>query len=285
MSDYKFAVSAWIWYGNPATNGYDFIDKAGEIGYDGIEIPTFDGNIDEKQILDKLSSQKRKIEPVVVGGGSPDMDISSENEKIRENGLNYIKKLVDKASKINSFLVCGPIYSAVGKSLYLTAEQRERVIRRTALEIRKASEYATGQGVDLALEPLCRYDSYLINTTAEMHHFLDLAESENVGILLDTFHMNIEERSMPEAIRLAGDRFRHFQVCENDRGVPGKGSLDWKSIAAATEKSGYKGWVSLESFTPYEQEFSAIMRSWRPLSETQDLFASEGLNYLKKIFV
>lgn len=284
MTGYKFAVSAWIWYGDAATNGYDFIDKAGELGYDGIEIPTFDGNIDEKLILEKLKSQSKSLEPIIIGGGSSSSDISSEDVKVREKGANYIRKLIDKAYSVGSTLVCGPIYSAVGNAKFLTEDQRKRALSSTAKEINKVATYAKERGIDIALEPLCRYDSYLINTTQQMNSFLDIADSENVGILLDTFHMNIEETSMEGAIAEAGQRFRHFQVCENNRGVPGRGSLNWSSIADATKKSGYSGWISLESFTPYDRGFSDVMRSWRPLASTQDEFASSGLEFLKKVF-
>ncbi len=284
MGRIKYAASAWIWYGNPDTNGYEFIDKAYEMGFEGVEIPTFDGNIDPDAILEKLNSQSRKIEPIIVGGGSPEMDISSDNEKFRENGLNYIRKLIERAAAISSSLVCGPLFSAVGKALFLTGEQKERALSRTASQISKAAEYAESYGIDLALEPLNRYDSYLINTTQEMVNFIDMAGKENVGVLLDTFHMNIEETSMAGAIAAAGKKFRHFQVCENNRGVPGKGLLDWAEISEAVRKSGYEGWIGLETFTPYEKQFSSMMRSWRPMARDQDTFASEGLKYLKKVF-
>lgn len=285
MSDFRFAVSAWIWHGDPSAENYGFIGKAAEMGYDGVEIPTFDGNIDPSAIRQRISSLDRKMDTIVVGGASPDMDISSGDEKVRERGLQYIMKLVDKAQQLESGLVCGPLYSAVGKALYLTDAEREKTLDRTAKYLRKAADYASGSGIDIALEPLCRYDSYLINTAYEMNRFLDMAGADNALILLDTFHMNIEESSMEGAIMESGKRFRHFQVCENNRGVPGKGQLDWKGIREAVMKSGYRGWISLESFTPYEEVFSSMMRSWRKLASSPDAFASQGLEYLKKIFV
>lgn len=284
MASFRYAVSAWVWYGNPSANGYDFIDKAASMGYDGVEIPTFDGNIDENVINQKLASVSGKMEGIIVGGGSPDQDISSDDPKIRENGLKYIRKLIDKAFAIDSDLVCGPLYSAVGKALYLTDKERDSTLKRTAGQVKTASTYAADRGIDLAFEPLCRYDSYLINTTEQMLRFLDMADAPNAGVLLDTFHMNIEEDSMEGPILNSGKKFRHFQVCENNRGVPGKGLLDWTSIGKAVEKSGYDGWISLESFTPYDRVFSEMMRSWRALDKDQDTFAKEGLAFLKSIF-
>lgn len=284
MSKFQYAVSAWIWHGDAGINGYDFIDKASEAGFDGVEIPTFDGELDHELITAKLDSQSGKLTPIVVGVGSQEKDISSEDENFRRNGLNYIRKLVDKAATLESSLVCGPLFSAVGGSLFLTDDQRNSVISRTASLMKVAAQYADDYGIDIALEPLSRYDSYLINTAEEMARFIEITGMDNIGILLDTFHMNIEETSMEDAIKSAGSRFRHFQVCENNRGVPGKGSLNWESIAKATKNVGYEGWISLESFTPYEEQFSTRMKSWKPLATSQDKFASEGLDYLKKIF-
>lgn len=284
MASYRYAVSAWIWHGDPSAENYGFIEKAGSMGYDGVEIPTFDGNINEKLINEKLSTSSGKLAPIIVGGGSPELDISSDDQNAREGGLSYIKKLVDKADSINADLVCGPLFSAVGKSLFLSHDQKERVLSRTAGVMERAAAYAKDRGIDIALEPLCRYDSYLINTAREMNHFLDLAGKSNLGVLLDTFHMNIEEDSMESPIAEAGERFRHFQVCENNRGVPGKGQLDWEKIRNAVVNSGYSGWISLESFTPYESTFSSMMRSWRAMEPSQDKFASDGLSFLKKVF-
>lgn len=284
MASFRYAISAWVWYGEPSANGYDFIDKAASIGYDGVEIPTFDGNIDENAINQKLQSVSGNLKAIVVGGGSPDKDVSSTDTSIREKGLEYIKKLIDKADRIESDMVCGPLYSAVGKALYLTDEEKKKSLQRTAGVIKDAAKYAADKGIEIALEPLCRYDSYLINTTEQMMSFIEMTDSPNVGILLDTFHMNIEEDSMIEPILLAGEKFRHFQVCENNRGVPGKGQMDWEGIRKTVKRSGYNGWISLESFTPYDRVFSEMMRSWRPLDKDQDTFAKDGLAFLKKIF-
>lgn len=284
MGKYKFAASGWIWYGKPETNSYDFIDKASRIGFEGVEIPILDGNIDTKKINEKLESQSGKIEAIIVGGGSPEMDVSSISEKYAENGLHYIMKLIEKAVTLNSKLVCGPLYSAVGKALFLTREQKERALSRVAFQVRRAAEYANNYGVDLALEPLNRYDSYLINTSDEMASFINRVGKENVGILLDTFHMNIEETSMGSAIINAGKKLRHLQVCENNRGVPGKGMIDWEEVKTSIVKNGYGGMIGLESFTPYEQQFSQVMRSWRPMEKDQDTFAYESLKFLKNMF-
>lgn len=284
MATFRYAVSAWIWHGDPSVNGYEFIEKASDMGYNGVEIPTFDGNIDENTVNQKLGSASSKMEAIIVGGGSSGMDVSSDDPMIRENGLNYMKTLINRASRIDSNLVCGPLFSAVGKALYLSDAEREKVLRRTAEVIKEAAKYAEDRGIDMALEPLCRYDSYLINTTDQMLTFLDMVDAPNLGVLLDTFHMNIEEDSMVEPIIKSAHQFRHFQVCDNNRGIPGKGHIEWDSIANAVRKSGYKGWISLESFTPYERVFSEMMRSWRPLVKNQDIFAKEALGYLKKIF-
>ncbi len=265
-------------------DSYRFIENADSLGYEGVEIPSFDGNIDHKLVNQRLSSASNKIEVIVVGGGSPNADVSSADKATRVSGEKYIRKLIEKAVALNSNLVCGPLYSSVGRAQFLTREEKKRVIKRTAEVFSDICDFAAERGIRIALEPLCRYDSFLINTSKDMTEFLEEVNKENIGVLLDTFHMNIEETSDSMAISEAGSRLFHFQLCENDRGIPGTGQIDWKSIALSLKKAHYKGWLSLESFTPYEKEFSTMMKSWRPLANTQDELAEKGLRFLKSTF-
>lgn len=140
-------------------------------------------------------------------------------------------------------------------------------------------------GVRIAVEPLCRYDTHLINTVDQGVELIQQIEHENVGLLLDTFHMNIEEKSLGDAVKRAGDLLFHLQVCENDRGPPGSGHINWDELALSLSHTNYDGWISLESFTPYFEGFSEMMHSFRPLAKTQDEFARSSLNYLKEKFL
>lgn len=279
----NFAVSAWVWNSDPSIDNYAFIFRAAELGFDGVEIPTFDGNLDTGVINNVLESQSKRIFPIVVGGGSPNADLASESESIRINGINYLKKLIQISNEIGSELICGPLYTSVGKTMYLKEKERASVIRKVAASLKIVSSFAEEHGVKIALEPLCRYDTHLINTTEQAMRLIELIDSESVGILLDTFHMNIEERSIRDAVRLSNKLLFHVQVCENDRGAPGTGQIDWELFRDSILEINYNGWISLESFTPLEANFSTMMHAWRKLENTQDELAFKGLKFLKNL--
>ena len=278
----KFAASTWIWHADSSANGYEAIQKAFQIGYDGIEIPIFGGRLNIIELRSKLASTSVSFEPILIGGCMNDTDISSEDQSIRNNGVEYIKDCVKICHEIGGSLVCGPLHSAVGKKMLLTDMERAKLYSRIAqIYKQEISKFAKDLSVKIALEPLCRYDTSLINTTAQGISLIDQISEENVGLLLDTFHLNIEERSMQDAIWQAGGRVFHFHACENDRGTPGKGHMDWSSISAALGRIKYDRWLALESFTPFEGGFSSAMNVWRKLADSQDELASEGLQFLK----
>jgi D-psicose/D-tagatose/L-ribulose 3-epimerase len=281
----KFAASAWIWHADPSVNGYEAIIKAFEIGYDGIEIPTFDGRLNTMELRNKFASTSSNFKPILIGGCLNNTDISSEDQSIRDNGVEYIKACINICHEIGGSLVCGPLHSAVGKKTLLTEVERAKLYSKIAkIYKQEISKFAKDRSVRIALEPLCRYDTSLLNTTAQGISLIDQISEENIGLLLDTFHLNIEEQSMQDAIEQAGDRLFHFHACENDRGTPGKGHLDWRSISAALDRIKYDRWLALESFTPFEGGFSSAMNVWRKLADSQDELASEGLQFLKSIF-
>jgi D-psicose/D-tagatose/L-ribulose 3-epimerase len=166
---------------------------------------------------------------------------------------------------------------------YLTDAERRKEYEAISSYLKEIAEFARGLKVGLAVEPLCRYDAYLLNTVAQARELVDLIDEENVGILFDTFHANIEEKSMSAAIETAGDKLFYIQACENDRGTPGSGQVRWKEFARGLDKIGYDGWITVESFTPSEKEFASRMRVWRKLAASQDSIAVDGLAFLKRL--
>ena len=114
-----------------------------------------------------------------------------------------------------------------------------------------------------------------------MMELIEMIDQENVGVLLDTFHLNVEEKSLLDAITTAGEKLFHFHACENDRGTPGSGHIDWDIVAKALDQIDYKGWIGVESFTPFDKQFSFAMKVWRKLEPSQDEIASKGLYFLK----
>jgi len=278
------AISCWVWSSDFSSNDFEAFRKASEFGFNAIEIPTLDGVLDIAQIKNVLNSTSPRLTPIIIGGGLPQTDLASDTRSISENGSDYVKRCIKACVDIGGSQVCGPLYTAVGSLRYLSEAERNKVLHRVVRSFKDIGRYAQDFGVSIALEPLCRYDTHLINTSAQVRDLVDKIDQENIGILLDTFHLNIEEKSFKDAISTAGKKLIHFHACENDRGTPGTGHINWNEVSEALRLTRYDGWISIESFTPFDSNFSSAMRVWRNLENTQDEIATKGLAFLKTKF-
>ncbi len=282
MSAPQYGASTFIWVSPFSGDTLELIDKVAEAGFDLIEICIEDpAGIDTDAIGARLA--QAGIDATVCGAFGPDRDVSSDDPQIRAMGLAYIKTCTDIATALGANMVAGPMYSSVGKTEIVSREKRAQQWDWAAEALGDAGTYAAQRGVRLAIEPLNRFETDLINTVAQGLDLVSRIDCPNVGLLLDTFHMNIEEQSIPDAIRLAGDKLFHFHACASDRGVPGRDHLPWSEIAAALGDASYSGpWV-IEAFNPAITEIAKAVSLWRPLAESQDAIAFEGLAHLKAV--
>jgi D-psicose/D-tagatose/L-ribulose 3-epimerase len=143
------------------------------------------------------------------------------------------------------------------------------------------SETLAEHRVTLAVEPLNRFETYFLNITADAVQLCKEIGSPQIGILLDTFHANIEEKQLGDAFRLAGPWLCHVHTCENDRGTPGSGHVPWPDVFAALEAIHYDGWLTIESFGFSLGKLSAAASIWRDIELTPDQIAAEGLPFLR----
>jgi D-psicose/D-tagatose/L-ribulose 3-epimerase len=149
--------------------------------------------------------------------------------------------------------------------------------------LQKAAEYAKDVGIKIGIEPVNRYESHFINTTAKGKRLVEEVGGDSIGLLLDTYHMNIEEKDLPAAVRLAGKHLLHLHACENDRGIPGSGHVDWPGIFRALQDVGYAGTVTIESFVPEMESIARETAIWRKVAPSGDAIARDGLAFLKQM--
>ena len=161
---------------------------------------------------------------------------------------------------------------------------RAATIVRVAENLRPVAEYAAGHEVRLAIEPLNRYETSLVNLLEQAVEIADAVGGPGIGVAADTFHMNIEEKDMGAALRDAGPWLAHVQVCGNDRGAPGDDHIDWPVIADALGQAGYHGHICIESFTSENRTIARAASIWRPLAPSQDELATRGLAFLRTTF-
>jgi len=227
----------------------------------------------------RAAGEEAGIAYSICGAFGPDRDLAHEDPERRRNALDYLDRLFALAAAVGSPHVCGPAYSAVGKERRPDdARPAERA--RVVDGLKEAAERAAGYGVLLALEPLNRYETDLVNTAEQGVELCDEIGADNVGLLLDTYHLNIEEKSVGDALRLAGDRLFHVHACENDRGTPGTGHVPWDEVFAALRDAGYDRQLVIESFTPLVKEIARAVSLWRPLDAEGDALAAGGFRFL-----
>ena len=174
------------------------------------------------------------------------------------------------------------MYSATGKTRLLPPEKRAQQRDWAVESLREVGAYAATRHIGLAIEPLNRFETDLINTIDQGLNLCDLVGLENVGLLIDTFHMNIEEKSLLQAIRKAGNRVFHVQVSENDRGTPGTGQVRWDEFFSALKDISYGGSVVVESFLPTVAEIARAVSLWRPVASSMDELARDGQKFIRQ---
>ncbi|SDM48447.1 D-psicose/D-tagatose/L-ribulose 3-epimerase [Catalinimonas alkaloidigena] len=278
-----FGVSTWLWTSPFATETVSLFSKIKAMGYDAVEIPVEDPTlIDAARVKEALEAHGLKA--LVCGAFGPTRDLTHDDPAVHETCLRYLDDCFALCQTWGAPFLAGPAYSAVGKARMVPAEQKKREWDRAVTNLQRACARAAQHGVSLALEPLNRFESDLINTADDVMRLVGDINHPAAGVALDGFHMNIEEPDIEQAIRRAGDRLLHVQVSENYRGTPGTGQTRWDAYQRGLRAVGYQGVISIESFTPKVQELAGAVCIWRNLVPDQDDFAADGLTFLKQTF-
>lgn len=280
--DVKLGASTWLWMSpfttNKATELFPVIKK---LGYDTVELAIEDPSaIDAKEIKQYLIDFD--LHATVCGAFGETRDLTNDDEKYRQVGLDYIEQCLDIAAVLEAGFFAGPMYSAVGKARLVPPEKKKIEWERAVKGLQEASVMAQNRGLELAIEPLNRFESDLINNVEDVLALINDIDHPAAKICLDMFHMNIEEPDPENAIAQAGDKLLHMQVSENYRGVPGTGGAHWAAYYRGLEKIAYNGTVSIESFTPENKELAAAVCIWKTFATSQDDFAKEGHDFLRK---
>jgi D-psicose/D-tagatose/L-ribulose 3-epimerase len=252
------------------------------MGYDAVEIPVeYPEKIDGKKV--KQALHENGLEAIVCGAFGPTRDLTHDDSAIHHNCFNYIAECFELCNTWDAKFLAGPMYSAVGKARMVLPEQRKIEWERAVKNLYQVCEMARNRGLMIALEPLNRFESDLINTAEDVMRLIKDINHPVAKVLLDGFHMAIEEPDLEKAITSVGNKLIHVQVSENYRGTPGTGQTPWHAFKNGLEKIGYSGVVSIESFTPEIKELAGAVCIWKTLAESQDGFASEGIAFLKKL--
>ncbi|MCY7357489.1 MAG: sugar phosphate isomerase/epimerase [Rudanella sp.] len=280
----QFGVSTFVWVSPFTSAHFDLLYKVADMGYDIIEVAVEDKDlIDWKQLRELARETGLRI--TISGAFGPNRDISSDDPAIRKNGLTYITDCLYLAEAMESPVFTGPVYSAVGKCRIVSAQRKQRERDWCLENLHEAGEIARQCGVVIGVEPLNRFETDMVNTAEQALSLLRDVGHPSLKVSLDTFHNNIEEKSIPATIRAIGrELLCHVQGNESDRGTPGTGNVDWPGIKAALTDIGYEGAVVIETFGAPSEELAKAASIWRLLANSPDELASEGLTFYKKLF-
>ncbi|KTR86951.1 sugar phosphate isomerase/epimerase family protein [Leucobacter chromiiresistens] len=277
-------VNTWVWT-SPLDDAslLAIAERARRIGYELLELPVeTPGDWSPALAAERLASLGMGAR--VVGAMGEGRDLLDDRH--RASTQAYLRHCVDVAVAVGSPTVAGPFTARTGRVWRMDAAERATAVAAWREAIRPVASYAAEHGVTLAIEPLNRYETSLINTVDQALDALDplLGDAapggSGLGLALDAYHLNIEERSPAAAIRAAGDHLAVVQVCGNDRGPAGPDHTDWGAFFDALDDVGYTGPLTLESFTGDNDTIATAASIWRPLAASQDALARITYDFL-----
>jgi D-psicose/D-tagatose/L-ribulose 3-epimerase len=274
----KFGVNTFIW--TPAFDGshVKLLPEIKAHGFDGVEVPIFHpSRFAAREIRRGLEANGLECTCCsVVGDG---FSLISDDPQARARAHNHIAACIGQAAEVGSKILAGPLYSPVG---YLPGRRRTDDEWKRAVEgYRALAPVLHAHDVTIAIEPLNRFETYFLNTAADAVKLCDEIGHPKVGILFDTFHANIEEKGVAQAYRTVARHLKHVHTCENDRGTPGSGHVDWRGVFQALRDVQYDGWLTIESFGFALGGLSAAASIWRDIESTPESIAWEGVKFLK----
>lgn len=279
-----FGASTFIWVSPFSTENVDLLTKVKNMGYDIIEIAVEDTKLIDWTFIKEVA-RDLALKITISGAFGPERDISSTNPAYRKLGKEYIIDCIKIAEDVESPIFGGPLYSAVGKTRLVSNEQKMQERDWCVETLVEVGRIAADSGVVLGLEPLNRFETDMVNTVDQALSIVREVGSPSLKIVLDTFHANIEEKDIPASVRKIGKELLcHVQGNESDRGTPGTGHLEWEGIRDALVEIGYNGAVVIETFGQPSKELARAACIWRPLANSADELASEGLAFYKELF-
>ncbi|MER5456312.1 sugar phosphate isomerase/epimerase family protein [Micromonospora sp. NPDC002389] len=278
---YEIGVNPWVWT-SPVDDAAlaELVPRIAGFGFDAVELPIEQpGDWDPVRTRDLLAAHGLRAAGVCAVT-PPGRDLVDAAPRVVEATVAYLKGCVDSAAAVGAPSVGGPVYASVGRTWRMTAAERTACYADFRRALAPVAEYAGARGVSIGVEALNRYETSVVNTIDQAVDLIDGLPS-NVGLMIDTYHMNIEEADPYAALAVAGPYIKHVQVSGTNRGAPGSDHLDWPRLFAVLAGTGYRGAVCIESFTAENETIATAASIWRPLAPSPDRLALDGLAYLR----
>jgi D-psicose/D-tagatose/L-ribulose 3-epimerase len=253
------------------------LESLKKMGYDGIELPLFNLGLDYAawgKRLDDLGLERTAV-TVRTEADNP----ISQDAKSRADGVDATKRTLDCCAAVGATHLVGPYHSALG--LFSGKGPTPDEWKWGVESMKKVAEHAGQTNVTLGVECLNRFETYLLNTHSDAAKFAREVGHPNCKVMYDTFHANIEEKSIGDAIRSCADVLCHVHISENDRSTPGAGNIRWAENFDTLKEVGYDGWLMIEAFGLALPELAAATKIWRRMFQSEEQLARDGLAFMK----
>jgi D-psicose/D-tagatose/L-ribulose 3-epimerase len=286
----KYGVLYAYWEQNWTTDYVECLKRTKAAGFDIMEIGASHLLEMSDAYLAELKTRAEEMGVLISSNIGPpkDKDVASSDSSVRKEGIKYLSNILRQMDKVGSKTLVGVTYTYWPNDF--SDLDKAGLWARGVASVKEFGKVAQDLNIDVCLEVVNRYETITLNTAEEGIRFCDEVNNPNVKLLLDTFHMNIEEDNIADAIRETGSKYLgHLHVGESNRKLPGKGSLPWRDIGKALNDIGFTGGVVMEPFVTHEGQIAEDIKVWRDLTngatrEEMDRMLADSLVFLKHEF-
>jgi D-psicose/D-tagatose/L-ribulose 3-epimerase len=275
----KIGMNLLLWTGFVTEAEFPLLGKLKAAGYDGVELPLFDGTADHyKKVRAELDKQGLACSTVTIM--TPEANPISSDPHVRAAAVERLKWAVEMNHVLGSVAMVGPYHSPLGVFSGTGPTSDEK--NRAADVLHKAAEFAKAANLTLAIEYLNRFECYFLTTAADAKALVESVGHPNFRCMYDTFHAHIEEKSQASAVATVAPVMAHVHISENDRGTPGTGQVRWDEAFKAVRQTGYDGWLVIEAFGRALPDLAAATRVWRDLFPSAEEVYQQGIQFIKQ---
>jgi D-psicose/D-tagatose/L-ribulose 3-epimerase len=274
----KYGMNMLLWTTDVNESHDPLLAQLKGYGYDGVEVPIFDMTIERHVKLGK-TLDRIGLERTAVTISTGDANPISKDAAVREAALKRLKTAVDCSAAMGATHLCGPFHSAIGEFTGQGPTADEWKYGKETLS--KLADHAKQAGVMLVLEYLNRFECYFLNSAVDTSRFVREVNHPNLRMMYDTFHANIEEKDIAQAIRDCIKEVVHVHISENDRSTPGEGHVDWDTTFKTLKEVKYDGWMMVEAFGLALPDLAAATKIWRKMFPSEEHLATKALAFMK----
>ncbi len=275
----KVGMNLLLWTGAADESHLPLLESIKKWGFDGVEFPMFSAEGSPWELLaakcDELGLGRTAV--TVLPSGT---NLISEDATERAAAVAHLKACIDSCVVLGAEALCGPLYSPVGRLVGRGPVPAEK--ERAIAGLKEAGAHAAEKGVKLSIEPLNRFETYFLNTQADAADLVRAIGMESVGEMFDTFHANIEEKGLAEAVKAGGKCINHVHISANDRSTPGDDHIDYDSSFGALKEIGYDGWMTIEAFGSWIPDLAGATCIWRTMAPSEEYLATNGLKMIRE---